>query len=269
MIVSEGLPGGLRTSQCGGSVRCFGQPVSETHPHLLGVGEVTPGISSSEYNARRQKLVDGVLEHVKQNDKPCERHLVVIPSATKTYMSHDIPYFFRQNTDFLYLCGFQEPDSVLLLQINVARETSHTALLVPGKDSHKELWEGPRSGVDGAAQLTGIENTHSTGRLQHYLNAYCKDQDHCMVWYDYRKPINLNFHLNHMVSLLRDGNITQVESPRTLLHQLRLLKSPAEISLLRESCNIAGSAFTKVMKQSHAGVSILTFLLFLNSILYD
>ena len=30
-------------------------------------------------------------------------------------------------------------------------------LLVPERDEHKELWHGPRAGVDGALALTGLK----------------------------------------------------------------------------------------------------------------
>ncbi len=56
---------------------------------------------------------------------------------------------FKQNSDFLYLTGFKEPNSVLVLSrtdSDVMNNTYKTALFVRPKDPKKELWEGPITG---------------------------------------------------------------------------------------------------------------------------
>ena len=90
--------------------RLFGQLVNETHPHVLEKGQVTPGITKAEYFRRRCDLMKNILQ-----GKPGRPVVALVPSAGKLYMAPDVPYPFRQNSDFLYLCGFQEPDSVLVL----------------------------------------------------------------------------------------------------------------------------------------------------------
>lgn len=73
-------------------------------------------------------------------------HIVVIPSATKVFMSEKIPYVFRQNTDFLYLTGCTEPDCVLVLS-TTQEENSLSTLFLRKKDKHAEKWDGPRTGL--------------------------------------------------------------------------------------------------------------------------
>lgn len=67
---------------------------------------VTPGFTANEYIQRRKNLVDMLPEH----------SCAVIAGHPLQIMSADIPYRFRQNSDFSYLCGFQEPDAVLILR---------------------------------------------------------------------------------------------------------------------------------------------------------
>lgn len=38
-----------------------------------------------------------------------------INAAETKYMTHDIPYEFRQNSNFLYLTGLEEPDAHAVL----------------------------------------------------------------------------------------------------------------------------------------------------------
>lgn len=65
--------------------------------------------------------------------------------------------------DFLYLSGILEPDSALVLYGK--GRPDQAVLFVPRRDPGRELWDGPRSGKDGAAALTGIERVHSTEEL--------------------------------------------------------------------------------------------------------
>lgn len=65
--------------------------------------------------------------------------------------------------DFLYLSGILEPDSALVLYGE--GRPDRAILFVPRRDPGRELWDGPRSGKDGAAALTGIERVHSTEEL--------------------------------------------------------------------------------------------------------
>lgn len=65
--------------------------------------------------------------------------------------------------DFLYLSGILEPDSALVL--HGTGRPDQTILFVPRRDAGRELWDGPRSGRDGASALTGIERVHSTEEL--------------------------------------------------------------------------------------------------------
>ncbi|KAH6915471.1 peptidase M24 [Coprinopsis sp. MPI-PUGE-AT-0042] len=83
----------------------FGQPRPASHPHLFAQEEVTPGISLSEYDARRKRLMDSLPDN----------SVVVSVAAPVKYMSKNIFYKYRQNSDFWYLTGFEEPDSALVL----------------------------------------------------------------------------------------------------------------------------------------------------------
>lgn len=56
--------------------KSFGQPTWETHPHLLKEGEVTPSIQRSEYQSRRQKLIESIAAHAVKRNKDFKRHLV-------------------------------------------------------------------------------------------------------------------------------------------------------------------------------------------------
>ena len=183
------------------------------------------------------------------------RHIVIIPSATKLYMSNDIPYQFRQNTDFLYLCGFQEPDSLLILENFGALPDHKSVLFVPKKDPVRELWEGSRSGIEGAVALTGVDETHNNEDIGEYLNKYLHSNKTFVAWYDHKTPSHVFFHNKYLADFVVANKKGFTENPKTLLHKLRLVKSKSEIELMKKTCDIAANAFKEVMKFSYPGVS--------------
>ena len=54
-----------------------------------------------------------------------------------------------------------------------------------------------------------------------------------------------------LMDIIRDTRrINSLESPRQSLHELRVIKSPAEVNLMRETCRIGGLALKKTMMRS-------------------
>lgn len=83
-------------------------------------------------------------------------------------MSDKIPYVFRQSSDFMYLTGCLEPDSVLLLLINEKSEPKSILFMRP-KDKHAELWDGPRTGVDQSVDYFGVDEAYDVEQLEHFI----------------------------------------------------------------------------------------------------
>uniref|UniRef100_W5N0Q2 X-prolyl aminopeptidase 3, mitochondrial n=1 Tax=Lepisosteus oculatus TaxID=7918 RepID=W5N0Q2_LEPOC len=148
--------------------RYLGQPSPHTHPHLLRPGEVTPALTQREFALRRHRLM--ALISGRDGGGPPSAgpgHVAVVLSHPTRYMANDIPYPFHQSADLLYLSGFLEPDSALVLHLPAGAPPAHhtASLFVPRRDPARELWDGPRSGQDGAAALTGLERVYPTEEL--------------------------------------------------------------------------------------------------------
>ncbi|XP_054398956.1 xaa-Pro aminopeptidase 3 isoform X3 [Pongo abelii] len=216
--------------------RYLGQPSPFTHPHLLRPGEVTPGLSQVEYALRRHKLMS-LIQKEAQGQSGTDQTVVVLSNPTY-YMSNDIPYTFHQDNNFLYLCGFQEPDSILVLQSLPGKQLpSHKAILfVPRRDPSRELWDGPRSGTDGAIALTGVDEAYTLEEFQHLLPKMKAETN--MVWYDWMRPSHAQLHSDYMQPLTeaKAKSKNKVRGVQQLIQRLRLIKSPAEI----ERMQIAG-----------------------------
>lgn len=235
--------------------RLHGQPTPSSHPHLLEVGELTPGLTPKEFQKRRLKLMELIIKNSQKAAVMSSNHLVILPASSKVFMSHNIPYTFRQSTDFLYFSGFKEPDSVIVLHTNPGKELPDfvSAVFIPKSDSHIERWEGPKTDIEGAVEFLGVDSAHYVDDLQTYLHSYASLNSEFSLWYDYT---------NHIFSpvkeivqdFLADHNKIRCESPHYLIQKLRLIKSPSEAKLMRKTCQYASESMLEVMKFSHAPV---------------
>nr|XP_033790974.1 xaa-Pro aminopeptidase 3 isoform X2 [Geotrypetes seraphini] len=223
----------VQPTQCGQMPgRYLGQPSPVSHPHLLKPGEVTPGLTQTEYALRRHQLMSLIQKEVHYQGGT--EHAVILLSNPTFYMSNDIPYPFHQDTNFLYLCGFREPDSILVLQSIPGKSLpSHKSILfVPKRDQSRELWDGPRSGTDGAVALTGVDEAYTTEEFKHLVSKL-KDEA-VTIWYDSAKPSHLQLHTDLLAPIMevKSMSTNKVRPARHLIQHLRLIKSPTELELM-------------------------------------
>jgi Xaa-Pro aminopeptidase len=227
------------------SEKIYGQPTFKTHPHLLKENELVQGVKLDEVVNRRLRLMETIKAYSATNHSDAKNHLVVIPSATKKYISASIPYVFRQNSDFLYLSGCLEQDSVLVLDIS--ESSSKSVMFMRPKDKNAELWDGVRTGPDNAIELFGLDQAFPVNNFQSYVERF-KNHPGSIVWYDEKSSDQKS-----LLQFLGSSN-SRFESPTKFIHTLRWLKSEAEIELMRKTCDIASNAINLTMKKSKPGI---------------
>ncbi|XP_032825928.2 xaa-Pro aminopeptidase 3 isoform X1 [Petromyzon marinus] len=241
--LTSGQPEGASSPQPRG--RYLGQPAPHTHPHLLQPGEVMPGFTREEFALRRHRLMAAV-----QAESPGS--VVLVPSNPTCIMTNDIPYPFHQHSDLLYLTGFQEPDSLLLLlpRRGGATAATHKAvLLVPPRDATRELWDGPRSGPDGAVALTGVDEAFPLQELARVL-AHAGEPP-AWWYYPHGDPPHPEMHERHVGPMLAPAAAQgRVRSLRKHVAALRLVKSQAEVRVMGAAAEITAQAMVETMRAS-------------------
>lgn len=228
--------------------------------------DATPGISKNEYARRRHEFMRRLVK--KSSDQP--NHLVILQAPPVTFSAPDVPHPFRQDSNFLYLTGFREPDSVLVLHNIGDGDSCRSTLFVAPRNEYKELWEGPRAGVDGASALTGVDSVLEKHELYDYLQTYAKRR--FVFWRDSSKRLSpvsipsksipviggqerqqkLSMDIDHLLSqsTLNGG----ASNPIPILHDLRWIKSEAEIDLLRRAGRIGAESMIETMRFSKPGI---------------
>ncbi|XP_026764262.2 xaa-Pro aminopeptidase 3-like [Galleria mellonella] len=228
-----------------------GQATCHTHPHLIPPGQLTCGITQMEYRERRDALVTKLMAEVQNAHKT---HIIVIPAACKQYMSDIIPYVFRQNSDFFYLTGCLEPSAILVLVKPAQTSNYKSILFVHDKDSHAELWDGPRTGCNAAVQLFAVDEARPVEQFETFLGKIFNSSKPSVLWYNDRSQANPDLN-STVASVLRNNGHVSLSDPQRTLHFLRVIKSPAEIELLKETCYIGSQSINMAMACTKPGVS--------------
>jgi len=169
----------------------------------------------------------------------------VIPAAPLVTHHADCEWPFRQDSDFWYLTGFDEPDAVALL-LPHRPEGERYVLFVHPREPGAEVWTGRRWGCEGAVETFGADIAHPISELPERLPDYLKGAEgiafrvgrHPAV-----EPLVLKAWADQLDRAPRSGAAALgLVAPCPLLHRLRLCKEPAELDRLREACRISAEA---------------------------
>ncbi|CAB3368057.1 Hypothetical predicted protein [Cloeon dipterum] len=226
-----------------------GQPTHYSHPQLLKDEEILPGMRRSEFRRRRSMLVNAISQQSNGDA------MILIPSAPDQFLSEKIPRPFRQSSDLLYLSGCQEPGSALVIRA-VHPEVHKAVLFVRGADDKKELWDGPRFyTTEATADFFGVDLVLPADKLGDYLYAALGDNEKRMtnVWFDKIFGQAHDGSPRSTMDTVIANNISSIklDSTRPLLHQLRVIKSLAEIELMRKTCQIGADAVAETIAQEN------------------
>src|SRR5947209_2670364 len=99
--------------------------------------------------------------------------VAVFCSAPVSHRNSDVEYEYRQDSDFYYLTGFEEPESVAVLLPN--HPEHKFVLFVRPKDKEKETWTGRRAGVEDAVKKFGADKAFTVEELDKELPGLPKD----------------------------------------------------------------------------------------------
>ncbi|GAA5823640.1 hypothetical protein JCM11251_000706 [Rhodosporidiobolus azoricus] len=245
------------------ATKSYGQPLPSTHPHLLAPGELTIGISAEEYADRRRRLMEGLEDNA----------VVVIAGGKTLYMTQNIFYRFRQRSNFWYLTGFEEPDSALVLQKDSSAKGYRMTMFVPQKDAYDELWNGARSGIEGACEVFGADDAVDSSYFTHRLRSLLSSS-RGPVYIDLPNinPTNTRSRSRPSRSFMdylsgsqpkqsETDEILDVLGKRELksaakaVERLRVYKSEAEVKVMRKAADISCAAHSKVMRLAEPGIS--------------
>lgn len=202
-------------------------------------------VELAEYAARRARLLaaigpDGV---------------AIVPSAREVIRNRDSHYRFRQDSDFLYLTGFHEPDSVAVLAPGL--NGGDFVLFVRPRDATREIWDGRRAGPEGAVSHYGADQAFTVDEFEKQLGRLLAGR--ARVFYTLGEHPHWDAKITATVREIREVSRRGAAAPtdfvalETTLHEQRLIKTEAELQLLRKACTVTAAAHVRAMRATAPG----------------
>ena len=203
-------------------------------------------IQPEEYRQRRERLMAKLPSHA----------ALLVPGASLVTRSHDSEYPFRQQSDFYYLTGLQEPEALLLLL--PGRAEGQSVVFCQDRDPTLEAWTGRRLGAQGVVSQHGLDQAFENAERDALLPTLLDGRELLYVPLDNPDALSIaEDALAYAQAGMRRGKpaLKGWLDSRPLIHEMRLIKSPAEIALLRHAAAISAQAHVRAMRTCQAGLS--------------
>jgi Xaa-Pro aminopeptidase len=197
----------------------------------------------NEFKQRRHTLMHNMDEGI-----------AILPTAGEAVRNRDSHYAYRFDSYFYYLTGFKEPESVLVL---IAGKENKSVLFCRDKDLEREIWDGFRFGPEAAKVEFGFDEAYSITQLDEVLPRLIGNQ--AKLFYSLGADAHWDTKITGYLNQLREQVRMGVSAPdeiadvRLLVDELRLLKSPYELAVMRHSASIAAGAHLRAMQKTKAG----------------
>jgi len=179
--------------------------------------------------------------------------VAVLPTAPMLLRNgSDNSHAFRADSRFIYLSGFTEPDSWLLIDA-----TGRTLLLCPPRDEARELWDGVRLGPDAAPAALALDAARPSEALHETLVEWLSNQP--AVWWPFDVP-HAAAPIHAALDTVRARSRSGVVAPQRLvdlapvIDELRLFKDAREARLMRRAGEIGAAGHVRAMRASRPGL---------------
>jgi Xaa-Pro aminopeptidase len=175
---------------------------------------------------------------------------LLLASPPERVRNGDTHYKFRQDSDILYLTGFVEPGAAVLLR--PGHPKTPFVLFVRPRNPAEETWTGRRAGVEGAVRDFGADAAFPIEELDDKLAEVVAGA--AEVHYPFGREPTLDAAVARLLGRLRNAERRGQRAPvrlcdaRVTLHEMRLIKSPEEIDVLRRAAAITAEAHTEAMR---------------------
>ncbi len=198
------------------------------------------------FSERRSELSKKVLDN---------SAIIVASSPVKSRIS-DTDYLYRQDSNFYYLSGYEEPESILLIRPYVQKD--NFIIFCRDRDPLKEQWDGFRSGQKGAVEDFDADKSLSISSVDEIMPELLEGAKN--IYYSMSSPCGLDQRINVWVDQIRLNTRAGAEPPQNLLsldsiiHEMRLLKSEQEIEVMKRAAEITTEAHIRAMKAVKPGM---------------
>jgi Xaa-Pro aminopeptidase len=181
--------------------------------------------------------------------------VMVLFSAPVMYRNNDIEHEYRQDSDFYYLTGFDEPESVAVLLADEGQ--GKLVMFVRPRDPEREVWDGRRAGVEGARELHGAEEAFPIQELASRLPELL--QGRRRLFYRLGRHRGCDDVVLHAIDAVRarwrspHGWPTEIVDPDPVVHEMRWRKDADEMRAMQRAADVTREGHLAAMQRARPG----------------
>lgn len=196
-------------------------------------------ITQEEYQARRKNLALKL---------PADS-IAIIPAANESHRNGDAHYRFRQDSNFFYLTGFDEPNA--LLAVSSGKDSQSTLFNRP-RNPAEEQWTGTRLGQEGALTELRMHAAYPVSSIPEELPKLLGGKS--AVYYALGRNLEVEQNIIQAINTIKGQVRRGLKAPEILgdlepiLGEMRLFKSDAEVHLMRRAASISVGAHKRAMQ---------------------
>ena len=176
--------------------------------------------------------------------------VAIFPSALPAMRTHSTEYRYRQDANFYYLTGFEEPEAVCVIAPD--HPEHQYVLFVRPRAPEQEVWTGKRAGVEGAKERFGADEAYPIEEFDEKISEYIGTSERLYYGFGADEAFNqkiIELLKGYRRHRLREGTgPTTLIDPTDLLAEMRLIKDEAELGWIRKAVNISVEAHTAAMR---------------------
>lgn len=169
----------------------------------------------------------------------------------------DVDHPYRPDSDFHLLTGFDEPESYAVF---TRRGSERRYLLfVRPRDPDMETWVGKRAGLEGALADFGADEAFDSARFFERLPGLLTNQPR--LYLEFGVDTAFDGRVSQVIEDLkaeaRKGvcGPWQVVDPRTILWEMRLVKTDDDVKALEAACAVTAEGFRAAMLAVQPGMN--------------
>ena len=186
------------------------------------------------------------------------------PSSIAVFNSNDImptngdgSMPFRQNSDLFHLSGIDQEESILIICPEASKKEHREILFLKETSEEIAIWEGDKLTKEQATEVSGIKSVYWLDQFEVIFkqlmseseNIYLNTNEHL------RASVNVETRDARFIDWVKENyplHITQRSAP--IMHRIRAIKSPIEIDLMQQACDITEKGFRRLLSFVKPGV---------------
>ena len=181
--------------------------------------------------------------------------LALIPTSQAKTRNADADYAYRADSSFFYVTGFAEPEALAVL---MPSDPQPYQLFCRERDPAKEIWDGLRAGTAGAVTQYAADVAYPIAQLDELMPKLItgKQRLYVRLGQDEAFDQQVSGWLKKVAATQRQGGKVPLEIIQLdhLLDEMRLIKDPTEIDLMRQAAQISAAAHVRAMQTVQAGM---------------